>query len=390
MEVQQLRRGGNMSNTLEKNLIKKYPLDSLAVLHFTTVKEPATIQCNFCNKIYEYVKAEASYKKRNHFCSCVNFREKTHIYQQKLSEKYPKEELLLVDYKGCNSHSKSTVKCVKCNSLYHLSINVLLNPSKYKVCHTCFPGKAKYFTKLKRNFLHWYKITGYQKFTFPINFNDIKQGFEKLESQCVKCDKINFKTMSEYMANKLCLCEANNTLKTHEQFLTELKDKGILEEYLPLEEYQSAFVKIKVKHICGFIWKISPHHLLMNKGCPKCNRFISKGEKLIEKILNQYLVPFVSQYPIKIDNKTLFIDFLIDGKIGIEFQGIQHFQPIEFFGGEAKFQQQKLNDSLKKDYCYNNNIDLIYYDYTQSNDIIEKKLLNLLKFNDYLNIESTS
>jgi hypothetical protein len=34
-----------------------------------------------------------------------------------------------------------------------------------------------------------------------------------------------------------------------------------------------------MKHnFCGFIWEVKPSNLENGKGCPKCNRKISKGE----------------------------------------------------------------------------------------------------------------
>jgi len=43
----------------------------------------------------------------------------------------------------------------------------------------------------------------------------------------------------------------------------------------------------------------------------------------------------------------------------IEFDGEQHYKPIEFFGGESSFENQKSNDNTKNEYCENMNIPLI-------------------------------
>lgn len=47
----------------------------------------------------------------------------------------------------------------------------------------------------------------------------------------------------------------------------------------------------------------------------------------------------------------------------IEYQGEQHFQPIEFFGGKKKFEMQQYNDELKRVYCANKGIPLIEIPY---------------------------
>ena len=49
----------------------------------------------------------------------------------------------------------------------------------------------------------------------------------------------------------------------------------------------------------------------------------------------------------------------------IEYDGKQHFEPIEFFGGIESYNQLKVNDDKKEKYCKENNIKLIripYYD----------------------------
>lgn len=48
-----------------------------------------------------------------------------------------------------------------------------------------------------------------------------------------------------------------------------------------------------------------------------------------------------------------------DWAIAVEFHGKQHFQPVEFFGGEEAFQQNKKRDRLKKYRCTRNGVVLL-------------------------------
>lgn len=52
-------------------------------------------------------------------------------------------------------------------------------------------------------------------------------------------------------------------------------------------------------------------------------------------------------------------------KIGIEYQGRQHYEPIEHFGGEEHFIHQKENDRRKKLLCVENGVTLIEWPYTE-------------------------
>ena len=43
----------------------------------------------------------------------------------------------------------------------------------------------------------------------------------------------------------------------------------------------------------------------------------------------------------------------------IEYQGVQHYKPVERFGGEEQFAIQQEHDELKRKYAKNNNFDLL-------------------------------
>lgn len=66
-----------------------------------------------------------------------------------------------------------------------------------------------------------------------------------------------------------------------------------------------------------------------------------------------------------------------DKKVGIEYQGLQHFKPIEFFGGEESFKKVVERDKRKMDLCRKNNVQLIYYNYNEeiTLDIVKKKFV---------------
>lgn len=62
----------------------------------------------------------------------------------------------------------------------------------------------------------------------------------------------------------------------------------------------------------------------------------------------------------------------------IEYQGEQHFKPVEDFGGDEQFQSQIKNDSLKRQYVKEHKIKLIEISYkskkiNQIEDILRKE-----------------
>ena len=71
-------------------------------------------------------------------------------------------------------------------------------------------------------------------------------------------------------------------------------------------------------------------------------------------------------------------DFFIPSKnICIEYDGVQHFKPIEYFGGDKNFKSQLIKDKIKSDFCKNNGIKLVripYYEYKNIHKILENEI----------------
>ena len=112
-------------------------------------------------------------------------------------------------------------------------------------------------------------------------------------------------------------------------------------------------------------------HIDSGKGCPKCNS--SKGELKIERYLKENNINFENQkrFIDCIDVRPLPFDFYLpELNICIEFDGIQHYKMIEFWGGSDKLKTQKIRDDIKNKYCLNNNIYLIRISYADFNNII--------------------
>lgn len=56
---------------------------------------------------------------------------------------------------------------------------------------------------------------------------------------------------------------------------------------------------------------------------------------------------------------------LKDINVLIEYDGIQHFQPVEIFSGNKNYEQTLKNDQIKNQYCKDNNIRLIRIRYDE-------------------------
>ena len=137
-------------------------------------------------------------------------------------------------------------------------------------------------------------------------------------------------------------------------------------EYSVLGEYEGNKVKIKMKHEkCGHIWFISPNTFLSHGNrCPKCKS--SKGEEEISSILSKYDISYIREYVFDdcIHVKQLRFDFYIPTmNTCIEYNGRQHYEVVNAFGGLAEFERVQQRDRIKVDYCKHNGIQLIIIPY---------------------------
>lgn len=72
--------------------------------------------------------------------------------------------------------------------------------------------------------------------------------------------------------------------------------------------------------------------------------------------------------------ENLELDVFIDGiNVGVEYQGIQHYEPVDFFGGKDGFHKTKLRDERKKRLCKEHGVGLVYVTYKEDVTITDIK-----------------
>lgn len=112
-------------------------------------------------------------------------------------------------------------------------------------------------------------------------------------------------------------------------------------------------------------YKLCIVHMTMYKiPCPEC-RIKSKGEGYVETILKDLGYDYDREFTYEgcVGKNKLPFDFRVTLKRGkdavIEYDGRQHHEPVEYFGGEETFKLIKLNDSIKNKFCKENSIPLL-------------------------------
>lgn len=143
---------------------------------------------------------------------------------------------------------------------------------------------------------------------------------------------------------------------------------------------------LKIKCECGEIFTTSLGWFIRGKRkCNNCNSSI--GEKIVNQYLNDNGYVFNREFEIhpKEWKNPLYYDFYIPNlRIAIEYDGEQHFKPIDFKGegleiATEKFEEQLIRDAIKNNYSKKNGIRLIRIPYWERDNIsiiLDKELLS--------------
>lgn len=322
------------------------------------------VKHNKCNNTYGVTPGNFLRGKRCPYCSSKHKRTDVE-FKQVIFDLVGNEYTFLDTY--VNGKAKLKVKHNKCGNVYEVKPNNFLSGRR---CPYCSGRMGKTDVKFKREV---YNLVG-DEYTFL----DAYQGaLIKIKVKHNNCGNVYEVQPNAFLHGSRCpYCDINVKTKTNAEFQQEVFDL-VGNDYTFLDTYQGANIKIKVKHNkCGSIYKVQPNHFLHGTRCPYCNS--PKGETIISKILNNLNINYEPQktFDDLKDVQPLSYDFYIpDQSILIEYQGRQHYEPVDHFGGKAQFKLQQKHDKLKADYAKDHSYNLITVPYTEDNFPKIKKYL---------------
>ena len=259
---------------------------------------------------------------------------------KRLSEKYPniKRES---DY--INSKTLINFSCINCGKIYRKAPKEVS-----RINCKCKEKEKKYIESIKNKNIMI--LDAY------INMR------KKILHKCKGCN-LEFKTSPKSVLNSLNGCPSCSG-----RIFSIDKYKSLLPNNIKLLSTKYKGSLYKHRHLCidcNTEFNTKPNYILhMNTNCPVCSK--SKGERKIINFLNNTELEYKKEYVVNIENKKLRFDFYIEFmNTFIEYDGIQHFKPVELFGGQEYFKKLKENDSLKNIWCKQNNYKLIRIPYNK-------------------------
>ena len=195
---------------------------------------------------------------------------------------------------------------------------------------------------------------------------------------CKRCNNNETKDPQSFYGGYGCLkCQGNvvgKRLLTTEEFI--IRAKKIHGNKYDYNKVIYTGISNKIEIICpkhGSFFQEPNSHINMECNCPECN--VSKGEEQIAIWLNQKDIEYVFQYKVKINNSYHYYDFYLPKlNIIIEYNGMQHYKPIKFFGGQKGFDYLQSRDKIKTKHCLDNNNKLITISYKDNVEEILKTL----------------
>lgn len=193
---------------------------------------------------------------------------------------------------------------------------------------------------------------------------------------------VRYDSQKEFCSTR---CKTIKMRKSHEEYYREFSNvhKGAI---VPVTVYQGNNIDITVYCVACGKTTTRPAGKFVHRGtgCRNCGRKLSVGEGIVSDWLESNGYRFVSQYT-PLDSLLVFklrYDFaILDDKGGIvcliEYNGRQHYEPVDSFGGDEEFRRTLDSDSAKEWYAKDKKIKLLTISYRDKNNI-ENILLNEL------------
>lgn len=288
-----------------------------------------------------------------------------------------------------NMRTESILICNKCGNEFKTKVANLVKTNHTKEpCSVCY---RKSISKSQDQFIKEIHNKYGNKFdTSEVNYVNAKTETTFICNDC----GTKFKTTPDNLLTATIGCptcadisRANSRRHSTEEYinLVTLVHKNKYDYYYT--NYTGQYNPVTILCPDHGSFEILAKYHLKGSGCPRCKT--SKGEFFIENFLKELNITYTQQFFINHPDfsRGIIVDFKVN--IGeticfIEYNGIQHYQPIGFFGGEEKFNNYQIpRDNALREYCKEQNIPLLEIKYTLKDNEIKDTIKDFLISNGF-------
>lgn len=147
-------------------------------------------------------------------------------------------------------------------------------------------------------------------------------------------------------------------------------------------EYKNSETKVIVTCKKHGDFMADPNNFLHGHACPHCATGLM--ENRIKQLLDEQKIKYEQQKTFEWLKHIgqLKIDFYLpEYNVGLECQGIQHYKPVELFGGEDELKIVQERDRIKRELCEEHGIKMLYFSDVKDRfpDFVIKNKNTLLK-----------
>lgn len=277
--------------------------------------------------------------------------------------------------KYVNSHTKIRFKCKKCGHEFQKTPhNVLVGQG----CPKCaIKSRASKRANSLDDFIERMRVINP---TIKITAKNYVNSKTKIECECLVCGEKMKKTPDSLLSGKgcrKCFFKKIHDTKcfTQEEFERRMSESNPSVKIIGKYYNRNTEILCECKK-CGNQWNTKPVCVLnMGHGCPKCR--MSHGEKTLKRILDEYGINYNTQHTFDgcvYEAKLKFDVFDLDNRIAYEYQGQQHYYPVNFGGcsdevAQKDFEIDQIRDNIKREYCKEHNIPLIEIPYWERDNM---------------------
>ena len=174
---------------------------------------------------------------------------------------------------------------------------------------------------------------------------------------------------------------AKNKKKTTESFIQKAKQiHGDRYDYSKVNYTKKGEYVTIICKVHGEFQQTPNNHYNSIIGCNKCKLESTESKPVsdITKLLSGFNFEKEKRFDDCKNKNTLPFDFYIDElNLLIEYDGVQHYKAIEFWGGMEGLELCQNNDAIKTQYCLDNGIKLLRIKYDEDHLSVLKEYFKL-------------